>query len=292
MGDLAIPAAQTQVQAAASEALWTDWDRPPRTPAIPVVHVDGFDGPMDLLLDLAERQRLDLGRVSVLQLVEQFVAAMAQLVAIVPLNQRADWLVMATRLVQLRAQILLTTSAADAAEADATVAAEEEQLEERLRMRAAAAWLDRQPQLGRDVFARPAPARLPRESPWLALLEGVLLVLDGPRPPPVLPERYRPVLFRGWPAAAARARILDLLPRADDAPLSLLHCLPEDTASDRPHHAPALPPERPERPGRRRVLLGSLFSAALELAREGALVLEQDDVVPVMQRAPEPSGSA
>ena len=49
-----------------------DWDVPPRVPTIPELHLYGFDGPMDLLLDLAERQRFDLGRISVLDLVEQY----------------------------------------------------------------------------------------------------------------------------------------------------------------------------------------------------------------------------
>jgi segregation and condensation protein A len=57
-------------------------------PGTPVVHLDGFDGPMDLLLDLAERQRIDFGRMSVLDLAEQFVAAMDRLVGRVPLERR------------------------------------------------------------------------------------------------------------------------------------------------------------------------------------------------------------
>ena len=44
------------------DTLWDDWDTPPRVPVAPMLHLDGFDGPIDLLLDLAERQRLDLGR--------------------------------------------------------------------------------------------------------------------------------------------------------------------------------------------------------------------------------------
>jgi hypothetical protein len=63
----------------AGDALWDHWDTPPRVPSAPVLHLDGFDGPIDLLLDLAERQRLDLGRISVVDLVEQFVAASTQL---------------------------------------------------------------------------------------------------------------------------------------------------------------------------------------------------------------------
>ena len=86
------------------DALWDDWDLPPRVPSAPVLHLDGFDGPIDLLLDLAERQRLDLGRMSLVDLVDQFVAASAQLAAHVPIERRADWLVMAAHLVLLRAR--------------------------------------------------------------------------------------------------------------------------------------------------------------------------------------------
>ena len=60
------------------------------TPAAPMLHLDGFDGPMDLLLDLVERQRIDLGRLSILILVEQFVAASEQMRDRVPIERRAD----------------------------------------------------------------------------------------------------------------------------------------------------------------------------------------------------------
>jgi hypothetical protein len=39
--------------------LWYDWERPLNAPVIPMLHLDGFDRPMDMLLDLAERQRID-----------------------------------------------------------------------------------------------------------------------------------------------------------------------------------------------------------------------------------------
>jgi len=82
------------------DALWDDWDTPLRIPAMPVLHLDGFHGPMDLLLDLVERQRIDLGRISVAALVEQFVAESARVVPYVPIERRAEWLVLAARLVR------------------------------------------------------------------------------------------------------------------------------------------------------------------------------------------------
>jgi len=65
--------------AGSGDPVWDDWDNPPRVPEMPALHLDGFDGPMDLLLDLAERQRIDFGRMSVRDLAEQFVAAMERL---------------------------------------------------------------------------------------------------------------------------------------------------------------------------------------------------------------------
>ena len=129
-----------------------EWDTPPRVPAVPTLHLDGFDGPMDLLLDLAERQRIDLGRMSVRDLVEQFVTAMARLAGRVTIERQADWLVLATRLVLLRSRLLFPSSLQEAATAEQDAALEEQRLAERLRMRVAAAWLEARPQLGQDVF--------------------------------------------------------------------------------------------------------------------------------------------
>ncbi|MCB8884061.1 segregation/condensation protein A, partial [Acidisoma cellulosilytica] len=74
-----------------------------------------------MLLGLVERQRIDLGRMSMLLLVEQFLAAFEQLRDRVPIECRADWLVMATRLVLLRSRLLFpeTPEAAVAAEQEA-----------------------------------------------------------------------------------------------------------------------------------------------------------------------------
>ena len=65
---------------------------------------------MDLLLDLAERQRVDLGRISVLDLVGQFVAAMDRLAGRVTPERHAEWLVLAARLVLLRSRLMLPTA--------------------------------------------------------------------------------------------------------------------------------------------------------------------------------------
>lgn len=260
------------------DPLWDDWDLPPRAPpTTTIVHLDGYDGPMVLLLDLAERQRIDLGRISIGQLAEQFAACMDRLVAVVPMNRRAGWLVLAARLVQLRSQSLLTDSPEDNAAAQQAATAAEGTLLERLRLRAATDWLDHRVQLGRDVFARPVPARQ-WDGGLLDLLEGVLPVMDGPRRPPALPESGLPALFRGWPVAEARARILSLLPGPSEPPLPLLTCLPEDDSAQ-DAGSPPPPLERPEAVTHcwRRIRISSLFSAALELAKEGVVDVEEHD---------------
>ena len=134
-------------------------------------------------------------------------------------------------------------------------------------MRAAADWLEGQPQLGRNMFARPPSPGPAREADLLALLEGVLLCWTDPRQPPAPPERYRPALFRAWPAAEARARILALLEQQSDpsAPLSLFDCLPAPRAEDRDMPA--------QRRLQRRAAVSSVFCAALELEKDGAAVM-------------------
>jgi hypothetical protein len=114
----------------------------------PMLHLDGFDGLMDLLLDLVERQRIDLGRMSILGLVEQFLAASDQMRDRVPIERRADWLVMATRLVLLRSRLLFPESPEAASAAEQEAATELRRLDELVAMRAAAAWLGAQPILG------------------------------------------------------------------------------------------------------------------------------------------------
>jgi segregation and condensation protein A len=96
----------------------------------------------------------------------------------VAIERRADWLVLATRLVVLRSRLLFPASPEE--EADAAREAEQalQQLEERARMRAAGQWLARQPYLGIDVFARPHP-KATHDSGYVALTEACLVVLRG-----------------------------------------------------------------------------------------------------------------
>jgi segregation and condensation protein A len=109
------------------------------------------DNPVDNLSwenQPGERQLIDLGKMSILALAEQFSAVMERLVGVVALERRADWLVLATRLVVLRTRLLFPASPEEAADAAREADLELQRLNEMARMRAAAQWLSRRPYLG------------------------------------------------------------------------------------------------------------------------------------------------
>ncbi len=244
---------------------WGDWDQPERRPPadIPTFHLDGFDGPMDLLLDLAERQRIDLGQMSILTLAEQFTAALEALGGRVPIERRADWVVLATRLVLLRTRLLFPASPEAAADAEREAQAEIQRIEQMQVMRAAAAWLQAQPQLGQDVFTRPPPDET-REVGYVSLLEACLVLLRGKpateafMPPPV----YRQVIPDLWRISDAIERIQNMLPD-----------FPEGAAMGA--FLPAVPTADLNRTLKARAAVASTFVAGLELAKQEVLRLKQ-----------------
>src|SRR4051794_21110227 len=120
-----------------------------------VLRLDGFEGPLDLLLELARGQKLDLAKISILALVEQYLAVIEGARSI-RLELAADWLVMAAWLTWLKSRLLLPDpeSAEEGEQAADVLAARLRELEA---IRTGAAWLAAQPQLGHDVFARGTP---------------------------------------------------------------------------------------------------------------------------------------
>jgi segregation and condensation protein A len=265
-----------RVNAAAAGAVggtdWDDWDQPERIkpPAIPELHLDGFDGPMDMLLDLAERQLVDLGKMSILDLALQFAAALEQLAGRVPIERRADWVVLATRLVLLRTRLLFPASPEAAADAAREGDIELRRITELQRMRAAAAWLQARPQLGLDVFARPAREET-RDVGYVALMEACLVVLRG-----------RPGTETFEPAPVYHVADPDLW-RIGDAMERIKRMLPE-YPEGAPIWAflPAVPIEDLNKTLKARAAVASTFAAGLELAKQDVISLEQaalfDDV--------------
>ena len=274
---------------------WGDWESPLRAPvaptagtgapAAPMLHLDGFDGPMDLLLDLAERQRIDWGRMSMLALAEQFVAALEQLRDRVAIERRADWLVMATRLVLLRSRLLFPESPAAAEAAQRDAAAELRRIDDLAEVRAAAAWLSDRPVLGQDVFARGAPDRLGAcveaedEVDVIAFLWASLALFEDASEQLDTVARYRPAWTDLYSVAEARSRILQILEDGGDGE-ALGHFLPEQPATNDADHTPA-------DPRRLSSAWATTFSASLELAKQGDAALAQEEAFqPIYLRRP------
>lgn len=122
-----------------------------------LIDVDGYEGPLDLLLELARRQKVDLARISILALAEQYLGFIEKARAL-RLELAADYLVMAAWLAYLKSRLLLPEppkgeepSAADLATALAL------RLKRLEAIREAAGLLASRDRLGRDVFARGAP---------------------------------------------------------------------------------------------------------------------------------------
>ncbi len=114
---------------------------------------------MDLLLDLARAQKVDLARISILQLVEQYLAVVER-ARRVRLELAADWLVMAAWLAWLKSRLLLPPDDELAMEGEEAAELLQERLMELACMGELARWLEARPRLGRDVFARGLPENL------------------------------------------------------------------------------------------------------------------------------------
>ena len=252
------------------------------TPAAPMLHLDGFDGPMDLLLDLVERQRIDLGRMSMLILVEQFLAASEQMRDRVPIERRADWLVMATRLVLLRSRLLFLDSPEAATAAEQEAATELRRLDELVAMRAAAAWLGDRPILGECVFARGMPERTglqlgtEHEVDVIAFLWSSLSVFEDDAPEPDTVARYRPSWSDLYSVTEARDRIFRILGEGGEG-MELGRFLPE-IAAVTDEDGTALGAML-----RRSSAWATTFSASLELAKEGDVTLAQENAFKVVR---------
>ncbi len=255
---------------------WDDWDQPERhLPVdIPTLHLDGFDGPMDLLLDLAERQRINLGQMSILALAEQFAAALESLGGRVPIERRADWLVLATRLILLRTRLLFPASPEAAADAEREAQAEIQRIEEMQVMRAGAVWLQQRPQLGWDVFPRPPPEET-REVGYVALMEACLVVLRGRPGTETFTQAplYRPLISDLWRIGDAIERIRTLLPdHPEGATINVF--MPRITQDD------------PSRHLKSRAAVASTFAAGLELMKQNALWIDQSESFEIITYRP------
>lgn len=225
-----------------------------------VVDVEGFEGPLDLLLDLARRQKVDLHKISVLALAEQYLE-FVEAARSLRLELAADYLVMAAWLAYLKSRLLLPRAAKDD-EPAATELAEALQL--RLRrleaIRAAADALVSRPRLGRDTFMRGQPERNDANgaASWRANLYDLLSAYAQRRQSHALTRVTVKQRFV-WSLAHARGELEKLAGHALDW-----------TVLDSFLMAFCATPEM------RRTVRASTLSASLEMAREGVIVIRQD----------------
>ena len=258
-------ASATAARVTAEEvAAWEDKPRAARSDAAPVLSVEGFAGPLDWLLELARAKKLDLAKLSIAALIEAFVTAMQAALAgrdTARIGHWAVWTVMAATLTELWSRLLLPPDSREAKAAQAEAEALRQQLLNRARMRGAADWLERRPQLGRDVFARGRP-ELHLGGGAGDLTELLRACLVALRVPEAVAETYRPRPPQLW-------RVPDALARMD----RLLGELPDG----RPLAAflPAIGGADPGRTLRCRAAVASTLIAGLERARDGALALDQ-----------------
>ena len=230
----------------------------PAGPAL-VVDVDGYEGPLDLLLTLARNQKVDLTRISILALAEQYLIFVNEARKL-RLELAADYLVMAAWLAYLKSRLLLPEQKDDDEPTGEELAAA---LAFRLRrleaMREVSARLMNRNRLGRDVFSRGMPETVAtvRRSEWDATIYDLLMAYASQR------QRNSVTSVQVgkrtvWSLADARTILTRLVGAAADwAPidsyLTTYMAVPEERVT----------------------VLASAFSASLELVREGKVELRQ-----------------
>jgi segregation and condensation protein A len=234
-----------------------------------VLRLEGFEGPLDLLLDLARGQKFDLAKISILALVEQYLAVIEG-ARRVRLELAADWLVMAAWLTWLKSRLLVPASPDEAEDGELAAANLAERLRELGAIRTAAAWLAAQPVLGQDVFARGLPEDH-RD------VDRSRLIIDMGS----FVRAYLQAIRRGTRAMPYQPRALTLWTVQDALHRlgSLLGSLPDWASLE------LYLPDNLDSPTERRAALASTLLAGLEMARDGTVWLRQDHLfAPILVR--------
>jgi segregation and condensation protein A len=248
---------------AAPDSVQDDWEGPGAHVTGEValyLELDGWEGPLDLLLDLARRQKVDLKAISILALVDQYIAYIERAEAL-KLEIAADYLVMAAWLAYLKSALLLPRDEQEDPSPEELALRLQLRLERLGAMRDAAARLMARDRLGRDVFARGAPEGLKilKKNQWQC--DWYQLV-----------RAYGDVKLRTEPVVhMVRERPVMTLDSAIERVSAMLGVTLDwmDLRAFLPTHAD---------PGLRRSALASSFVAALELARLGKAELRQEDI--------------
>jgi len=228
-----------------------------------IIDVDGFEGPLDLLLTLGRTQKVDLRKISILELARQYLAFVEKAKQL-RIELAADYLVMAAWLAFLKSRLLLPPDPTDEGPSGEELAAHLAfQLERLQAMREAAAKLMARDQLGRDFFARGIPESVTRvkrvsyTATLLDLMQGYARLRTR--------DEFRPYAFDRdalFTLEQALDRMRGLIGFAGTW-TDISSYLPDGFSTD---------------PARRRSATASTFAAALELAKEGKVELRQSEL--------------
>jgi len=221
------------------------------------IDIDGWEGPLDVLLALARSQKVDLKAISILELVEQYLTFVNEAKAL-KLELAADYLVMAAWLAYLKSALLLPSDPEETPSPEELALRLQLRLERLNAMREAGARLIARDRLGRDTFLRGVPEglRVVRQARWQAEIYDLIAAYGR------ISARTRPVMHvvaqrDVMTLDEAIERVSSLLGvRVDWATIESF--LPEDASGSY-----------------RRSALASSFVAALELARLGRVELRQ-----------------
>jgi segregation and condensation protein A len=226
-----------------------------------IVDVGGFEGPLDLLLELARHHKVDLKQISILKLAEQYLDFIEKARRL-QLEVAADYLVMAAWLAFLKSRLLIPAPPGTETQEPADLAARLAFRLQRLQaMRTAAETLMKRSVLGRDVFARGAPEPLVTDirREYGDNLIDLLKAYADRRKKKLVHQTYVPRRHPTWSIKEARNALERMVGVMDDwgtFDVWLAQYLAD--------------------PGLRRSVTASSFTASLELAREGVVELRQD----------------
>lgn len=227
-----------------------------------IVDVDGFEGPLDLLLTLGRTQKVDLRAISVLALAEQYLAFVEHAKKL-RIELAADYLVMAAWLAFLKSRLLLPPEPGDEGPSGEELAAHLAfQLERLQAMRDRAAQLMARDQKGREFFVRGIPEDVTRTrkvtytATLLDLMQGYARIRTKDEFRPFVMDRARILTME-----EALDRLRPLIGFAGDW-TDLTTYLPDGWEAD---------------PDKRRSATASVFAASLELAKEGRVEIRQAD---------------
>ena len=244
---------------------WSDDGAPLRAataePQSLIVDVGGFEGPLDLLLELARHHKIDLKQISILALAEQYLAFIEKARKL-QLELAADYLVMAAWLAYLKSRMLIPAPpGGDESEPEDLAARLAFRLQRLQAMREASARLMARNLLGRDVFARgtPEPLVFDTTREYADNLIDLLKAYAERRQKKMRHQTYTVRKLPVWSIKEARSALVRMMGVMND--WGTFDSWLADYLAE---------------PGMRRSVTASSFTASLELAREGVLDLRQD----------------